>query len=118
MEIVEVAQRRVLPRYNIRIPIRFRSVGLATNGIEHRTETLNISRRGLFFASHAELRVGMPIELSLRMPREVTGLETVDARCFGRVVHARMGMFADGRSGYGIEIEKFTSPAYAEKWAR
>ncbi len=66
---------------------------------------------------NAELRVGMPIEISLRMPREVTGLETVEARCFGRVVHARTGMFADGSTGYGVEIEKFTSPAYAEKWA-
>ncbi len=115
---METTERRVIPRYDVHIPIRFRSVGLTTNGIEHRTESLNISRRGLFFASHAELRVGMPIELSLRLPREVTGLETVDARCFGRVVHARTGMFADGRTGYGVEIEKFTSPAYAEKWAR
>lgn len=114
---MEATERRVLPRYNVRIPIRFRSVGLATNSSEHRTESLNVSRRGLFFASHAELRVGMPIELSLRLPREVTGLETVDARCFGRVVHARTGMFADGSTGYGVEIEKFTSPAYAEKWA-
>jgi hypothetical protein len=114
---MEMTERRVIARYNVRIAIRFRSVGLATNGIEHRTETLNISRRGLFFASDVDLRVGMPIELALRLPREVTGYEAVDARCFGRVIHARTGMFADGRSGYGVEIEKFTSPAYAEHWA-
>ena len=109
-------ERRVIPRYSVRIPIRFRSIGLASNGLEHRTETLNISRRGLFFASYAELRAGMPIEISLRMPREVTGCETVDARCFGRIVHAKTRMFADGRTGYGVEIERFTSPRYAEKW--
>ncbi len=114
---METTERRVIPRYNVRIPIRFHSISLASSSPEHRTESVNISRRGLFFASHAELRVGMPIEISLRMPREVTGLETVEARCFGRVVHARTGMFADGRTGYGVEIEKFTSPAYAEKWA-
>jgi hypothetical protein len=114
---MESSERRIMPRYNVRIPIRFHSVGLATTGMEHYTESLNISRRGLFFASREELRVGMPIEISMRMPREVTGLETVDTRCFGRVVHARAGMFADGSTGYGVEIEKFTSPAYAEKWA-
>lgn len=114
---MERAERRDIPRYSVRIPLRFREVGLASNGSEHRTESLNISRRGLFFASDTELQVGTPIEILLRMPREVTGLLTVEARCFGRVVHARRGMFADGRNGYGVQIERFTSPAYAEKWA-
>ena len=114
---MESSERRIMPRYNVRIPIRFRSITLTSTGPEYRTESLNISRRGLFFASREELRVGMPIEISMRMPREVTGLETVDARCFGRVVHARTGMFADGSTGYGVQIEKFTSPAYADKWA-
>lgn len=113
---MKVRDRRELLRCNVRIPLRFRTVGLASTSGEHRTESLNISRRGVFFISHVKLRVGTPIEISLRLPREVTGLDAVDARCFGRVTHARK-LLVDGYIGYGVEIEKFTSPAYAEEWA-
>ena len=62
------------------------------------------------------LRVGTPMEISLRLPREVTGLDAIDARCLGHVVHARkLGL--DGYIGYGVAIEKFTLPAYAQEWA-
>ena len=51
------------------------------------------------------------------MPREVTGTGPIEARCYGRVVHARTGLYADGRICYGVEIEEFMSPAFAEKRA-
>ena len=113
---MKVGDRRDVLRCNVCIPLRFRAIGLASTSSEYRTESLNISRRGVFFISHVKLRIGTPVEISLRLPREVTGLEAVDARCFGRVRHARK-LFVDGYRGYGVEIERFTSPTYAEKWA-
>lgn len=111
------SERRVLPRYCIHIPVRFRAIGLAGETAEGRTESLNLSRRGIYFATRFPLKVGMPILMWLRMPREVTGTGPIEARCYGRVVHARTGLYADGRICYGVEIEEFMSPAFAEKRA-
>src|SRR5437016_5829709 len=67
------SQRRHATRYSMRMPLRFRAVSLSSDKSEHFTEALNISRGGFFFASSAPLQVGVPLEVTLRMPTEVTG---------------------------------------------
>ena len=114
---MEDSERRVLPRYCIHIPLRFRVVGLAGEFGDERAESLNLSRRGISFATGARMKVGTAVLMWLQMPREVTGTGSIQARCFGHVVHARTGLYADGRTCYGVEIEEFMSPAFAEKRA-
>src|ERR1700756_1968956 len=113
------SERRQLTRYNLRIPLRFRAIGVTSDRTEHFTEALNISRGGFYFASSAPLQVGMPIEATIRMPAEVTGNAAQEMRCTARVVHVRNEPYGDGRIGFGAEIEKFqTVPASAqERWA-
>ena len=48
----------------------------------------------------------MPLEVTLRMPKEVTGTASQETNCTARVVHARSEPFGDGRIGFGAEIEK------------
>jgi hypothetical protein len=104
------AERRQLTRHSLRTPLRFRSTGVAADKSDHFTEALNISRGGFYFASSAPLQVGMPIEVSLRIPGEVTGTtQTEEMRCTARVVHVRNEAYGDGRIGFGAEIVKFTS---------
>ncbi len=103
---MKVPERRQLARYNLRTPLRFRALGVATDSSEHFTEALNVSRGGFFFASSAPLQVGMPLEVTLRMPKEVTGTAAQETNCTARVVHARSQPFGDGRIGFGAEIEK------------
>jgi hypothetical protein len=103
------AERRQLTRHNHRTPLRFRPTGVVTDKSEHFTEVLNISRGGFYFASSAPLQVGMPIEVTLRVPGEVTGSQTEEMRCIARVVHVRNEAYGDGRIGFGAEIVKFTS---------
>jgi len=105
------SDRRQLTRFNIRTPLRFRTVGLASDKTEHFTEALNISRGGFFFATSAPLQVGTSIEATLRLPGEVTGSETEEARFTARVVHVRNEPYGDGRIGFGAEIEKFQTAA-------
>ena len=107
-------ERRQLTRYNLRTPLRFRAMGLAADKTEHFTEALNISKGGFFFATSAPLQVGMPIEVTLRMPSEVTGSKPEEARCTARVVHVRNEPYGDGRIGFGAEIEKLHGPP--ERW--
>jgi hypothetical protein len=116
---MKVAERRQLNRLNVRTPLRFRALGVASDRTEHFTEALNVSRGGFFFASSAPLQVGMPIEATLRMPAEVTGNSAQEMRCTARVVHVRNEPYGDGRIGFGAEIEKFQAvPAPAQdRWA-
>lgn len=102
-------ERRQLSRHSLRTPLRFRSSGVAADKSEHFTEALNISRGGFYFASSAPLQVGMPIEVTLRMPEEVTGSHTEEMHCAARVVHVKNEAYADGRNGFGAEIVKFNS---------
>jgi hypothetical protein len=110
------AERRQLTRHNVRTPLRFRATGVASDKSDHFTEVLNISRGGFYFASSAPLQVGMPIEVSLRMPKEVTGNQSEELYCMARVVHVRNEAYGDGRIGFGAEIVKFSSTPTSDPW--
>ena len=113
---MKVTERRQLARLNLRTPLRFRALGVASDKTEHFTEALNVSRGGFFFASSAPLQVGMPIEATLRMPAEVTGNSAQEMRCTARVVHVRNEPYGDGRIGFGAEIEKFQTIPAVDRW--
>src|SRR5277367_5528730 len=98
------AERRQMSRHSLRTPLRFRSTGVAADKTDHFTEALNISRGGFYFASSAPLQVGVPIEVTLRIPGEITGSQTEEMHCTARV-------------GFGPEIVKFSSPPPPERWA-
>lgn len=110
------SERRQLTRHNLRTALRFRSTGVAADKSEHFTEALNLSRGGFYFASSAPLQVGMPIEVTLRMPEAVTGNQTEEIHCTARVVHVRNEAYGDGRIGFGAEIVKFSSAPAEERW--
>ena len=108
------SERRQRERYTLRIPLRFRALGLASDKSEHFTEVLNISRGGFFFVTSAPLQVGMPIEATFRMPAELNGGSSHETHCRARLVHAKPNTFSDGRMGYGAEIEAFIEPRKVE----
>ena len=100
-------ERRQAPRYPLRVALRYRTLGVAADRSEHFTEALNISRGGFFFASSGPLQVGMPLEVTLLMPAEITGSGVQEMRCRARVMHVRNEPYGDGRIGFGAEIENF-----------
>jgi len=110
---VPPSERRQLERFRIRLPLRFRPVGLASSQVEHFAETANISRGGFFFVTSAPLQVGMPIEATLQMPAEVTGGRPDETHCRARLVHAKADAYSDGRMGFGAEIESYINPTQA-----
>jgi hypothetical protein len=109
-------ERRRLTRYNLRIPLRFRALGVGADTSEHFTEALNVSRGGFFFASSAPLRVGMQLEVTLRMPIEVGGNAAKEINCTARIAHTRSEPFGDGRVGFGAQIEEQTDATRANRW--
>jgi hypothetical protein len=108
------AERRHLERFRLRVPLRFRPVGIASGLAEHFAETTNISRGGFFFVTSAPLQVGMPIEATLKIPAEVTGGQPDETHCRARVVHAKADAYSDGRMGFGAEIEMYIEPKQPE----
>lgn len=108
------SERRQRERFTLRIPLRFRALGLAADKSEHYTEVLNLSRGGFFFVTSAPLQVGMPIEATFCMPAEVNGDRPHETHCRARLVHAKPNAFSDGRMGYGAEIETFIEPKKTE----
>jgi hypothetical protein len=109
-------ERRKMTRYSFRTPLRFRAINLSADKSEHFTEAINVSKGGFFFASSAPLQIGTPIEVTLRMPAEVTGGKSEETRCRARVVHVKNEPYGDGRIGFGAEIEKFHSASVQERW--
>ena len=105
---MQAAERRQMTRHSLRTPLRFRSTGVAADKSDHFTEALNISRGGFYFASSAPLQVGVPIEVTLRIPGQITGSQIEEMHCTARVVHVRNEAYADGRIGFGAEIVKFS----------
>jgi PilZ domain len=109
-------ERRRLTRYNLRTPLRFRALGAGADSSEHFTEALNVSRGGFFFASSAPLRVGMQLEVTLRMPIEVGGNAAKEINCTARIAHTRSEPFGDGRIGFGAQIEEQTDATRGNRW--
>ena len=73
---------------------------------DHFTEAINVSRGGFYFATSAPLKMGMPIEATLKMPAEVTGAEARTTCCTARVVRVKSQAYKDGRIGFGMQIEQ------------
>jgi Tfp pilus assembly protein PilZ len=111
------SERRIDTRVNIRVPLRFRVLN-NPGSAEHAAESENISQRGMFFSTTVPLKVGTPVEVSLRMPQELAGQMSSDVKCVARVVHVRPSASPGGKSGIGLHIERYEAKASVrERWA-
>jgi hypothetical protein len=110
-------ERRIDPRVNVAVPLRFRALN-NPGATEQSAESENISQRGLYFLTSVPLKIGTPVELSLRMPPAIAGTISSDVRCVARVVHVRENAALGGRSGIGVHIERYeAAAAMRERWA-
>jgi hypothetical protein len=113
-------ERRLDARVNIRVPLRFRVLN-NPGATEQTAESENISQRGLCFATLVPLKVGTPVEVSLRMPEELAGKTASDVKCVARVVHVQPNAFSGGKAAIGLHIERYEARASAggskERWA-
>ena len=109
-------ERRTDTRMNIRVPLQFRSLD-PPNLAGQIAESENISQRGIYFETATPLKIGTPLEVSLRMPRELAGKFVSDVRCIARVVHVRANAQGGAKSGVGLHIERYeTKSSTGENW--
>ena len=111
------SERRIDTRVNICVPLRFRILN-HSGATEQAAESENISQRGMYFLTNVPLKVGTPVEVSLRLPPELAGKASSDVKCVARVVHVHPSSAAGGKLGIGLHIERYEARAsIRERWA-
>src|SRR5258707_1711731 len=100
---MSVSERRAARRFIMDVTVQLQPTkppswaGRATKG-------MNVSTRGVYFATDLPLCQGQLVQVLLQMPIEVTG-KVVNERCFtGRVAHVHPNEFANGMSGVGVQF--------------
>jgi len=76
-------ERRVGQRFPYLLPVK---VHLPAQSVEGSGFTQDLSSRGVFFFTEIPLNEGMEVELTLRMPSEITLGESMPVRCKGHVL--------------------------------
>ncbi len=99
-------ERRLTPRHNLKIPLRVQPVGLPRAPVRL-AESTNVSSRGIYFSSDLPFQVGTALEVTFRMPEEVTGEAPREWICKGRVVRTDAENGSSGRTGIGVEIQSY-----------
>jgi len=76
-------ERRVGQRFPYLLSVSLRQPSAVIEGVGF---TQDLSSRGVFFFTDAPLAEGAEIELTLRMPSEITLGESMPVRCRGRIL--------------------------------
>lgn len=76
-------ERRVGQRFPYLLPVSLRQSAASIEGLGF---TQDLSSRGVFFFTDAALQEGAEIELTLRMPSEITLGESMPVRCRGHIL--------------------------------
>jgi hypothetical protein len=76
-------ERRVGQRFPYLLPLSLRQISPNLEGFGF---TQDLSSRGVFFFTDVPLRAGAEIEITLRMPSEITLGESMRVRCRGRIL--------------------------------
>jgi len=102
-------ERRGGQRFPYLLPVSFRQTTGSIDGVGF---TQDLSSRGVFFFTDALLAEGEQIELTLRMPSEITLGESMPVRCRGRILRivrpvAILGQGSSTKIGVAVRLEGY-----------
>ena len=89
-------ERRVGQRFPYLLPLSLRQPGTSLEGVGF---TQDLSSRGVFFFTSSPLAEGSEIELTLRMPSEITLGESMPVRCRGHILRIVRPLSSDSSQG-------------------
>ena len=95
--------RRLAGRYKVKTPLRVRLWKSAVP--EQTAESVNLSQRGIYFATDSLLRKGETVEVYFNMPEEIIGEPTSEWRCTGHVVRTEAIKATGGKLGVGVQFD-------------
>jgi hypothetical protein len=95
--------RRLADRYKVKTPLRVRLWKSAVP--ECTAESVDLSQRGIYFATNSEMRKGETVEVFFKMPEEIVGEPPVEWRCTGHVVRVEEIKAPSGKLGVGMQFD-------------
>jgi hypothetical protein len=95
--------RRLAGRYSVKTPLRVRL--WKSEVPEHTAESVNVSQRGIYFATDSLLHEGETVEVFFNMPEEIVGEPLSEWRCTGHVVRVEAIGSTDGKMGVGVQFD-------------
>jgi len=96
-------ERRVTPRFKLRTPLSFHRMEAPSEG-QQQARAINISTRGIFFATKLVMTVGEALEVLVEIPKRVTGVSAPTRRFQGRVTHIEFANLPEGTTGIGVQL--------------
>jgi hypothetical protein len=97
--------RRLAGRYTMKTPLRVRLWKSALP--EHTAESVNVSQRGIYFATDSLLHEGETVEVFFNMPEEIIGEPASEWRCTGHVVRVEAIEATSGKLGVGVQFDRY-----------
>jgi PilZ domain len=103
-------ERRVGQRFPYLLPLSLRQLAESLEGVGF---TQDLSSRGVFFFTDAPLTEGAEIEITLRMPSEITLGESMPVRCRARILRVirpsvpSTSSGADAKIGVAVRLEGY-----------
>jgi PilZ domain len=103
-------ERRVGQRFPYLLPLSLRQLAESLEGVGF---TQDLSSRGVFFFTDAPLTEGAEIEITLRMPSEITLGENMPVRCRGRILRVirpsaqSISSRAEAKIGVAVRLEGY-----------
>ncbi|MGA8221177.1 MAG: PilZ domain-containing protein [Candidatus Acidiferrales bacterium] len=98
--------RRQMMRFDVEIPISIRTVELPETQA-HTGLSSNVSASGVCLSTDLQLKVGSPVEISMKMPQQVTGKPPRDLRCRGQVVRVEPSGPSDAKPSVGVQFHYY-----------
>ena len=95
--------RRLAGRYTIKTPLRVRL--WKSEQPEHTAESVNVSQRGIYFATDSPIQEGETIEVFFNMTEEIIGEPASEWRCTGHVVRVEPIEATGGKMGVGVQFD-------------
>ena len=108
-------ERRRTERFNL--GIRLIVSVLNSTAPEKRTDSLNVSAGGMYFATNLPLRRGTGVQLLFKMPEAITHMPASDWICTGHVVHVKPVSAPNGWLRVGVQFDCYEVVPTAESLA-
>src|ERR1700747_662439 len=107
-------ERRHGHRFIMSVPLPFHETK-ETVLKEEAVSSMNISTRGVYFATDQKVREGLMVQLHLKMPKEIVGDDVEEWSFTGRVAHVEPLSRQNGKSGVGVQFLFYEVPRPAAK---
>jgi hypothetical protein len=97
------SDRRLAGRYKVKTPLRVRLWKSLVP--ESTAESVNLSQRGIYFATNSLLHKGETVEVLFNMPEKIVGEPESEWRCTGHVVRVEKINTIIGKQGVGVQFD-------------